>query len=714
MGRLTVGNERRGDKRSRSNESKIKSAIVVMELKQTRAFIESLKEIGIIQHRAARVDDELETHYLDLSVLGLRTSHFTPFVIPKRLAEHGQIDSNELRAVLKNYEKIGHPPNVNFSVLVIGGEFDPAVLPPLKELGERGIVILCKNDIEQIGKATDRPSKYKALGSCLREYLGLRALTPYIQGRPAFGGCFFGRKALLNRILSGSRGGNFTFIGNRRIGKTSLLREIKNRLSLKYGENETIHLAYVDGFLYENTFEVILGILEHLDGRSADHLRKDPSKINQFPMLISNMVDKKNWAVAVFIDEIDHILEFDKNFHLMGLLRSAFQHDSCWIYLAGFRKTIAAAQDVAHPLFNFTAIVNIGCLSREETHQMVTFPLTNLGIDIKDTDLPETVYRETSGHPDLVTTACDEIVNIVDSTGRVPSSNELLQHLSGGLFEQHVISTFLANTNNIEKLFVYLLAKEATQFQGGSENFTFRESDAYNLMLKQEIGIDFISLNQIMRHLLACSIIKGISDSRSWKFALPHLTRQMAVLDLNFLIKVTLDDIKRSLNQKVNVILEGEFDVSPRTHPLRQHVFVSYSHQDRKWLDQLQTHLAPLIRNREISVWVDTQIEPGQQWKDAIERAIKHAKVAILLVSHNFLASDFIAEHELPPLLKASASEGLKILWIPLTSCSYEETEIAQYQSAHPPTQPLDSLHGSSRNKALTDIVAKIRKTMEE
>jgi len=46
----------------------------------------------------------------------------------------------------------------------------------------------------------------------------------------------------------------------------------------------------------------------------------------------------------------------------------------------------------------------------------------------------------------------------------------------------------------------------------------------------------------------------------------------------------------------------------------------------------------------------------------------------------SFLDSDFIAHHELPPLLNAAKMDGLVIIWICVSPCLYEETEIREYQ----------------------------------
>lgn len=121
----------------------------------------------------------------------------------------------------------------------------------------------------------------------------------------------------------------------------------------------------------------------------------------------------------------------------------------------------------------------------------------------------------------------------------------------------------------------------------------------------------------------------------------------------------------------------------------RDKVFISYSHKDKKFLDELLAHLKPLERTGRVSTWSDQQIIPGSQWAEEIEIALDSAKVAVLLVTKDFLASDFIDQNELGPLLVAAKEKGVAIRWVLVRDCNWKKTPLKDYQAAYPPDKPL-------------------------
>jgi hypothetical protein len=143
--------------------------------------------------------------------------------------------------------------------------------------------------------------------------------------------------------------------------------------------------------------------------------------------------------------------------------------------------------------------------------------------------------------------------------------------------------------------------------------------------------------------------------------------------------------------------------------PLRQRVFVTYSHRDRRHLDRLRVHLRPLERQGILDVWDDTRLALGSNWQSEIAAAIAVAKAAIVLVSADFLASSFIADHELPPLLEAARHEGAAIFPVIVGPCRFSRTpELASFQAANDPARPLATLPAAERERIWVKVAAAV------
>lgn len=86
------------------------------------------------------------------------------------------------------------------------------------ELRQHSIAIIDRDSMQSFITAGDPERRCQALGHALMRWVGPGALSPYVIGKPAFGGRFFGRRNILHQIISGRVIRNCTIVGNRRIG----------------------------------------------------------------------------------------------------------------------------------------------------------------------------------------------------------------------------------------------------------------------------------------------------------------------------------------------------------------------------------------------------------------------------------------------------------------------------------------------------------------
>lgn len=100
------------------------------------------------------------------------------------------------------------------------------------------------------------------------------------------------------------------------------------------------------------------------------------------------------------------------------------------------------------------------------------------------------------------------------------------------------------------------------------------------------------------------------------------------------------------------------------------HVFISYSHRDEQYMEQLRNALVPLVRTKEITLWADPLIEAGQEWRDEIFDNLDRANIFILLLSQASVASDFVTEKELPRAMAPRNHGQCEIMGVVVKPCS--------------------------------------------
>ncbi len=138
---------------------------------------------------------------------------------------------------------------------------------------------------------------------------------------------------------------------------------------------------------------------------------------------------------------------------------------------------------------------------------------------------------------------------------------------------------------------------------------------------------------------------------------------------------------------------------------VREHIFISYSHKDEPLLEEFLVHLKPWDE-RQLQLWTDKNIEAGQEWDLKIQQAIDRTAVAVLLISPDSLASDYIRQHELPPLIHAREQKDIELTCLYLRPSSVADPEhiynLTKYQGLNQPSEVVTNHpKGSSQRDAL-------------
>jgi len=140
------------------------------------------------------------------------------------------------------------------------------------------------------------------------------------------------------------------------------------------------------------------------------------------------------------------------------------------------------------------------------------------------------------------------------------------------------------------------------------------------------------------------------------------------------------------------------------SHLARNQMFISYSHRDQAWLDVIKAPLEPYVELRGLKVWDDTHIAPGDFWRETITHALSSTRVALLLVSPGFLASEFIRTQKLMYFLEAADRYAVKVHWLLLSDLGDAVNPLGERQAILDTAKPLDQLDPPDLVRALANL----------
>ncbi len=140
-------------------------------------------------------------------------------------------------------------------------------------------------------------------------------------------------------------------------------------------------------------------------------------------------------------------------------------------------------------------------------------------------------------------------------------------------------------------------------------------------------------------------------------------------------------------------------------------VFLSYAHEDEDLKNRLDVHLTALKRSGKIETWSDRMIIPGKEWNDTIINEMNTADIILLLVSADFLASDYIWKVELAKAMERHRNNEAVVIPIFLKPCDWKEMPFSPIQGLPKDARPITEF--SDRELAFLKIAKELRRVID-
>lgn len=140
-------------------------------------------------------------------------------------------------------------------------------------------------------------------------------------------------------------------------------------------------------------------------------------------------------------------------------------------------------------------------------------------------------------------------------------------------------------------------------------------------------------------------------------------------------------------------------------------LFISYAHEDELFKEKLSKHLSLLKRRNVVDAWSDRMITPGDEWKQEIDTELETADIVLLLVSSDFLASDYCYDVEMNRAMVRHGAGDVRVIPIIVRPVDWTTAPFAKLQAL--PRNAIPISQWPNEDAAFDDIAKGIRDVVE-
>lgn len=456
--------------------------------------------LGFVQTKDRRVFHALHAFMVRAPALRLKVPPRFPIIFVRRREGHRDdvTDLHTLMSIL----------NVtSYFALIVDLNDLPDRLPPTKNLKNlaretiHDLIVLNGQDLRQIIVARDAGRR---LVEVMLQQVDLSVISPYVTSGPVPDNMFFGRDYELKTIVRKIDQTSFCVVGGRKIGKTSMLAQVRRLLREDGIHHDVRYLDCQAVAHYQTFFEAarLEWSIEHpLDGPDA------------FAQYIRSYIGTSEAPIIILLDEIDALVDYDarNGFTLWRVFRTLAQENRCRFVFCGERVLYDQLRDGRSPLFNLGDVIQLGALTEAAARRIILEPMQTMGVSIQDQE--EVVYQIidlSSCHPNLVQYLCQQLILEANSRRArliTPLDLERVRHSSH--FHEYFLAVTWGNTGPLERVITLLIA--------GYDSLTF--GDLEGILAERGFAVPQSTLEHAISGLRLYGIL--VKSGQTYRFTSP-------------------------------------------------------------------------------------------------------------------------------------------------------------------------------------------------
>ena len=350
-------------------------------------------------------------------------------------------------------------------------------------------------------------------------------LAPYESSRPVFGSRFFGRDTEINRIKN-HPDRSYVVTGLRRVGKTSLLKEVMRRMDeADPVDGKQTRRFYLNCAVIDSEEEFYRALAGGLDPLHQKELMREVGKATRYrKLMFDRFYSLHGGTITIFLDEIDRLLtRAGDQSTLMDVMRSASSdetaagHPKVRFILSGFRLAMHTSNS-RDSAWDFAEAIQLGPLMRNDVTRMIVGPLGGLRITIENqAGVVRRIHRETAGLPHNIQLYCRALLELLDSEQRdILTEDDLKYVYESETFQDYILESFRQEMRPEEKAIVYALIAEPGDLTS-QQLYTQRIMDDY--LKKRGLSLKGDVLDNCCRNLTSAGVFNRVGTN--YEFAVP-------------------------------------------------------------------------------------------------------------------------------------------------------------------------------------------------